>query len=72
MSTDVSEKHVASIFWVEAELANFFLLVSCLAYSSTLKMYATCSFEALVDFHRTTWRYIPDNEILHNHPCENL
>jgi hypothetical protein len=39
----VSEEHVASIFRVEAELANCFLLVSCFAYSSTLNMYATCS-----------------------------
>jgi hypothetical protein len=37
---DVSEEHVC------------FVLVSCLAYSSTLKIKATCSFEMSVDFQR--------------------
>jgi hypothetical protein len=36
-------------------LATCFMLVSCLAYSSNLKMEAICS----VDTQRTTWRYIP-------------
>jgi hypothetical protein len=45
---------------------------SCLAYSSTLKMEATCSSETMVDFHRTTRRYIPEYWLLHNHRCENL
>jgi hypothetical protein len=31
---------------------NYFILDSWLAYSSTLKMEATCSSEPLVDFHR--------------------
>jgi hypothetical protein len=35
------------------------LLVSCLAYSSTLKMEPICSFRTLVDIHQTTWDYIP-------------
>jgi hypothetical protein len=26
----------------------------------------------LVDFHRITWRYIPENVTLHSHRCENL
>jgi hypothetical protein len=26
----------------------------------------------LVDFRRTTQRYIPEDRILHNHRCENL
>jgi hypothetical protein len=47
------------------------LLVSCLAYSSILKMEATCSPEMSVDFQRITWRYIPDDKILHNHLCQN-
>jgi hypothetical protein len=25
-----------------------------------------------VDFQRNTWRYIPDDKILHNHRSENL
>jgi hypothetical protein len=32
--------------------------VSCLTYSSTLKMNAKCSSEASVEFLRNTWRYI--------------
>jgi hypothetical protein len=40
-------------------------LVSCLAYSSTLKMEAICSSETSVDFQRTTWRYIPEDRTLH-------
>jgi hypothetical protein len=34
-----------------AYIATFFMLVSCHAYSSTLKMEATCSSETSVDFH---------------------
>jgi hypothetical protein len=37
-----------------------FTLVSCSAYSSTLKMEATCSSKTSVDFQRNTRRYIPD------------
>jgi hypothetical protein len=36
-----------------------FLMVSCLSYSSTLKMEAVRSSETLVNFYRTIWRYIP-------------
>jgi hypothetical protein len=50
-----------------------FTMASCLAYSSTLKMDATCSSETSVDFKRTTRRYIPeDRRPLHNHRCSNL
>jgi hypothetical protein len=48
----------------EALLATCFTLVSCLAYSSTLKMAATCSSETSVDFQRITWRYIPEDRTL--------
>jgi hypothetical protein len=41
------------------------MLVSFLAYSSTLKMETTCSSETLVDFQQTTWHYIPENRTLH-------
>jgi hypothetical protein len=44
----------------------------CSAYSSTMKMEATCSSEMLVDFQQTTCRYIPEDSTLHNHHCENL
>jgi hypothetical protein len=43
-----------------------------LAYSSTLKMEATCSLQTVVDFQRTTRRYMPENRTPHNHPWENL
>jgi hypothetical protein len=46
-------------------LPSAFTLVSCSAYSSTLKMDATCSFETSVDFQRTTWRYIPEYRTLY-------
>jgi hypothetical protein len=49
-----------------------FMLVSCLAYSSTLKVELICFSEMLVDFQQTTQRYIPNDRILHNHHCENL
>jgi hypothetical protein len=28
--------------------------------------------ETSVNFQRTTWRYIPEDNILHNHQCENF
>jgi hypothetical protein len=48
----------------KAEL--FFILVSCLGYSSTLEMEATCFSETSVDFEWTTRRYIPEGRTLHN------
>jgi hypothetical protein len=45
-------------------LSPAFTLASCLAYSSTLKMEATCLSETSVDFQRTTRRYIPEDRIL--------
>jgi hypothetical protein len=47
-------------------------LVSCLVYSSTLKMEATCSSETSVDLQWTTRRYIPEDRTLYNHRCESL
>jgi hypothetical protein len=41
-----------------------FMLVSCLAYSSTLKMEATCCSEMSVDFQWTTRHYIPEHRTL--------
>jgi hypothetical protein len=40
-----------------AQLATCSMLISCLAYSSILKMAATCSSETSVDFQRTTVLY---------------
>jgi hypothetical protein len=62
------EEHVAFM----ALLAACFMLVSCLAYSSALKLEATWFSETLVEFQRTTCRYIPEDRILHSHGCENL
>jgi hypothetical protein len=42
-------------------LSPAFTLVSCSAYSSTLKTEAIYSSETLVDFQRTTRRYIPED-----------
>jgi hypothetical protein len=39
-------------------LAISFMLVFCLANSSTLKMEAICTYNISADFHRTTWQTI--------------
>jgi hypothetical protein len=52
--------------WNKAFLAGCFMLASCFAYSSTLKMEATCSSETSVDFLWTTWFYIPTDKALLN------
>jgi hypothetical protein len=44
--------------------ATCFTLVSCLAYSLTLKKEVTCSSETSVDYQRTTWHYIPEDRTL--------
>jgi hypothetical protein len=63
----------STIFWditpcsplkVKLCLPLAFTLVSCSAYSSTLKMLAICSSETVIDFQRTTRRYIPEESIL--------
>jgi hypothetical protein len=41
------------------------MLVSCLTYSSALKMEAVHSSKTLVDFHWSTWQYIPGDSTLH-------
>jgi hypothetical protein len=58
----VSEEHAASIFRVEAVLAACFMLLSCLAYSSTPKTETTCSSETSVHFQRTTRCYIAEGK----------
>jgi hypothetical protein len=54
-----------SVLWDMAPctplLANSFILVSCLVYSSTLKMEAIFSSKTEVDFQRSTRRYIPQD-----------
>jgi hypothetical protein len=46
--------------------ATSFMFVSCLVYSSTLKMKATCSSETPTEFQRTARRYIPRDRTLSN------
>jgi hypothetical protein len=76
-SNYVPEEHVASIFRVEKNakqesgLKAGGKLVSCLAYSSILKMKATCSSETSVDFQRTLWCCIPEDKALHGRCSEN-
>jgi hypothetical protein len=41
------------------------MLVSCLAYSLTLKMEVICSSDTSIDIQWTTWCYIPDESTLH-------
>jgi hypothetical protein len=53
-------------------LAACFMLVSCLSYSSTLKMEATYFSETSVNFYRTILHYIVVDKIVHSHRCENL
>jgi hypothetical protein len=48
------------------------MLVSCLAYFSTLKMEATCFYETPVDFQQDTGRYIPEDMTLRNNRCKNV
>jgi hypothetical protein len=53
------------MFWgIIAPRATCFMLVSCLAYSSTLKIEATCSFETSVDFQWTTQHYIQEASVI--------
>jgi hypothetical protein len=50
----------------KALLATCFTLVSCMAYSSTLKLEATGTSEISgVDLQRTIWRYTPEDGTLH-------
>jgi hypothetical protein len=60
----------SSIFWdippcSLLKIKWSFGLVSCLPYSSTLKIKAICSSETSVDSQRSTWRYIPQCRTLH-------
>jgi hypothetical protein len=77
-STKVSEEHFASIFRVEekvkqeSKLAAYVVLVSSLAYLSTLKMKATRSSEMSTDCQRTSRNYIPEDRTLYNLCREKL
>jgi hypothetical protein len=49
-----------------ADLVTLFMLVSCLTYSSTLKMEAVCSSETPVYFQLSTQLCIPEDRTVHN------
>jgi hypothetical protein len=49
-----------------------FLLNTCLAYFSALKMKAICFSEMLLKFYWATQHYIPEDKTLYVHSCENL
>jgi hypothetical protein len=57
---------------IKPRLPRAFRLHSCLVYSSTIKMEASCSSETSVDFQQTTRRYISEDRTLHNHCCQNF
>jgi hypothetical protein len=54
-----------------ALLATRFTLVSCLTYSSTVKMEATKSSETSIDFQRNTRCYISRGRTVHRHIRES-
>jgi hypothetical protein len=60
-----------SVFWRNV-LASCFMLVSCVAYSSTLEMEVMSSSQTSADFQWAKWHYISEDRTLHNHGCENL
>jgi hypothetical protein len=69
-------EHVASILKVVVEGNPEISVKACgkqnLAYSSTLKMEATCSSETPPDLQRTTRLFTPEDRTLHDHCSENL
>jgi hypothetical protein len=72
------EKYFISVFKVEeymyqensTQQAEGLSPAICLAYSSTLKMEATCLPETSVDYHRTRRR--PQDRTLHTDRCGSL
>jgi hypothetical protein len=72
-SQRISKMHLREIYCVDGRWKEpAFTLVSCSAYSWTLKMEAICCPETSVDTQRTTPRYIPLDSTLHNHRYKNL
>jgi hypothetical protein len=63
---------MSKLIFNEFESPARFILVSCLAYSSALKIEVICSSEISIDFDGTTQSYIPKDRILHTHRCENF
>jgi hypothetical protein len=58
---------------VAALIATCFILLSCFAYSSTLKKEAKCCSETSVEVQQTTGRYIPEDiTLLYSNLVEEL
>jgi hypothetical protein len=55
-----------SVFW-DIALSSLKIIVSCLAYCSSLKMEMICSSVKLFDSQQAAWHYIPDNRALRSH-----
>jgi hypothetical protein len=53
-------------------LATYFMLVSCLAYSSTPRMEGICYCETSAGYQQNTLHYIPEDGTVHNHHSDNL
>jgi hypothetical protein len=54
------------------ELVAYYMLVSCFAYSTNLKMEAMSTTETSANFHWIALRYVPEGRPVHNHRCEKL
>jgi hypothetical protein len=76
LKANILEEHVGALlatYFHTGFLLNLFwlclppvcTLVSCSAYSLTLKMEAMCSSEMSVDFQQATWYYIPEGSTLY-------
>lgn len=53
--TNISEKYIAAC---RVTLATYFMLICCLAYSSTKMMEKAYFFKISVGFQQSTWRFI--------------
>jgi hypothetical protein len=69
---NVSHPSSGRLIASRALLAVCCVLVSCVAYSLTLKMEAIYFSEMVVDFHHITQHYIPEDRTLQSYCYENL
>jgi hypothetical protein len=63
--------HLQDIGVNQAVLTALFMLILCMAYSSTLKLKMIWSSEVSADFYWTTLHWIPEDRTVHSHCCEN-
>jgi uncharacterized membrane protein YesL len=66
------QMHVGPSFQMAIKHLLSFMLVSCLAYSLSLMMEVTNSFEVYAEYQRTTWHYIPKARALNFRSKRNL